>query len=314
VGRRRAPGTRGPTRDADSPAAPGRGLTSKESTMFQKLSNSFALARSSWHVLRTDRKLILFPILSGVCCLLLFLSFLVPILLSWDHLVDANGNPRPTMYVLTFAFYFVNYFVVIFFNAALVSCALMKFGGQEPTLGDGLSSAWVRLPQILAWALVSATVGILLRAIESAHEKVGQIVASVLGTAWSIMTYFVVPILVVERVGPFEAIKRSIGVMKKAWGEALVGHFGLGLFALLLFIPVFLLFVAAILAWAYVGQAAGVMLLVVAFLAFVLWMAAFAALQGIYLSALYQFAAHDAIPEGFDEHTMREAFVPKKSE
>lgn len=91
-----------------------------------------------------------------------------------------------------------------------------------------------RLPQIFAWALVSATVGVLLKLVENAHEKIGQFISAILGTAWTVVTFFVVPVLVVEKVGPFEAIKRSIALLKKTWGEALAGNFGLGLFMFLL--------------------------------------------------------------------------------
>ena len=38
--------------------------------MFDKLANSFALAKSSWQALLTDKKLLVFPIVSGICCVL----------------------------------------------------------------------------------------------------------------------------------------------------------------------------------------------------------------------------------------------------
>ena len=110
---------------------------------------------------------------------------------------------------VSFAFYFSTYFVIIFCNSALISCAMMRFNGQEPSVGDGFRMAMSRLPQIFAWALVSATVGMLLKVIENAHEKVGYYISMLLGAAWSIMTFFVVPVLVVEKTGPFEAVGRS---------------------------------------------------------------------------------------------------------
>src|SRR5262249_39867725 len=137
------------------------------------------------------------------------------------------------------------YFVIIFFNAALVSCALMRFNGVEPTLGDGLRAASLRLPQILLWALVSATVGMILKAIENSSEKVGQFISGILGMVWTVITYFVVPVLVVEKTGPFAAISRSTSILKKTWGESLVGGIGITLFIFLLALPgILLLFVA----------------------------------------------------------------------
>src|SRR5262249_48661246 len=128
----------------------------------------------------------------------------------------------------------------------LVSCAVMRFNGQEPTLGDGFRAAASRLPQILAWSLVSATVGVVLKVIENANEKVGQFISAILGTAWSVVTFFVVPVLVIEKVGPFQAVARSLAILKKTWGEALVGGIGLGLFKFLLLLPGFLLLVGGI--------------------------------------------------------------------
>src|SRR5262249_42533910 len=121
-----------------------------------------------------------------------------------------------------------NYFVIVFFNSALVACAIIRFKGGDPTVSDGLRAAGNRFPQILAWALASATVGVILRAIESRSEKVAQFAAALVGAAWSIATFFVVPVLVVERVGPVDAVKRSLSVLTRTWGEALTANFGVG--------------------------------------------------------------------------------------
>lgn len=278
--------------------------------MFDRISRSFQLTCDSWRVLRGNKRFMLFPILSGVCGLLVLLSFAVPLFMVADKLDGPNGPP-PWLYAVGFAFYFCNYFVIIFFNAALVSCALMKFDGQDPTVGDGLRAAGRRLPQILAWALVSATVGLLLQAIENAHEKAGYVIRLILGTMWTALTYFVVPVLVVENVGPFAAVKRSTSILKKTWGEAIAGHVGIGLFSLILFVPVLLLGVAAVLAFTYVGFEIGLVLLVATVLVGVLWAAACAALSAIYLSALYQYAAHERVPEGFSQETLGGAFFAK---
>jgi hypothetical protein len=283
--------------------------------MFERIANSFALARSSWHVLRTDKQLVLFPILSGLGTLLVLASFAVPLaVLAVNGQIPLDENKRPPVwtYAVAFAFYFCNYFVIVFFNAALISCALMRFNGERPTLGDGLRAAAARLPQIFAWALVSATVGVLLKVIESLHEKVGEIVSAILGTAWTVITYFVVPVLVVEKVGPFQAIGRSLALLKKTWGEALVGGIGLGLFKLLLLLPGLLLVVAGVafgialesLVVGAIGVVAGILYLL-------LFSAVGAALDTIFLGALYQYASFGRVAQGFDEANMRGAFHPK---
>jgi hypothetical protein len=286
--------------------------------MFERISRSFDLARSSWHVLRTDKKLVLFPIFSCIGVVIVLASFITPLIIlvvngqiKVDQLAD-NGKPVWWTYPLTFAFYFCNYFVIVFCNAALVSCALMRFNGQEPTIGDGFRAAGSRLPQIVAWSLVSATVGLLLKIIENAHEKIGQIVSAILGTAWTVVTFFVIPVLVVEKVGPFAAIGRSLSLLKKAWGEALVGGLGLGLFKLLLVLPGILALVAGIALCVMVqpvALGAGVVGLAVLYLLGA--SVACAALDTIFLAALYQYAAFEKVPEGFDRSNMEGAFAKK---
>jgi Family of unknown function (DUF6159) len=273
--------------------------------MFERISNGWSMARSSWRVLMSDKKLLLFPIVSGILSLLVFASFAVPLaVLGEGKLLDANGNLQIWMYPIIFAFYFCSYFVVIFCNAALVSCALLKFNGQESTLGDGFRAAAARFPQILGWALVSATVGLLLKAIENVNEKIGSWVSMLLGAAWTIMTYFVVPVLVVEKVGPIEAIGRSTSLLKKTWGEAVVGKIGLGLFLMLLAIPIVLLLVIGVALLAH-SPALGIIVLVAGGVAMLLYMAVSAAMN---MTAVYQYAAHDRCPDGFESETIARAF------
>jgi hypothetical protein len=283
--------------------------------MFERISNSFALARSSWHVLRTDKKLVLFPLISGLAALLVLASFAIPIgvLAAKGHIQLDDGKPPVWVYPVAFAYYFCSYFVIIFCNSALVSCAVMRFNGQEPTLGDGFRAAGARLPQIFAWALVSATVGLLLKLIENVHEKVGEFVSAILGTAWTVITYFVVPVLVVEKLGPFAAIRRSLALLRKAWGEALVGGIGLGLFKLLLALPGILLFFGGIaLLVADAPLALGLGLIGVGLVYLLGFLAVAAALDTIFLSALYQYAAFEQVPGGFDAACLEGAFKHKK--
>jgi len=283
---------------------------------FTRISTGFELACSSWQVLRTNKKLIVFPVLSGIACMLVLLSFATPFLIhpQWlDFLnVQARQGVHPPIwaYAVLFAFYFCNYFVITYFNAALISCAIISFNGGEPTLADGLGAANSRLPQILAWALVSATVGVLLKVIEHVHAKVGEIISLILGTAWSILTFFVVPVLVVEKVGPFQAVTRSTAILRRAWGESLVSHWGIGLFMFLVSLPGIILIVlgAALVAAALVPAIA---LIALGGLYMLAIMALGPTLNGICLAALYQYAADGQVPRAFDADLLSGAFVRK---
>lgn len=279
--------------------------------MFERLSNGFAMAKSSWHVVMSDKKLLLFPVVSGILFILVVASFWVPaaFLVDWDKVAN-NGKAPVWIYPFIAAFYFCTYFVVIFCNTALVSCALLRFNGEECSVGDGFRAAMARMPQILGWTLVAASVGLILKVIENAHEKAGYWIAAIIGTAWSIMTYFVVPVLVVEKCGPIEAVKRSTSIIKKTWGEALGGKVGIGLFLFLLAIPLILLLVVAVYLAATM-PAVGIILLIVAGILFLMYMAVGAALNTVFMTAVYQYAAHDSVPEGFDRETMAHAFTTK---
>ena len=194
--------------------------------MFNRIATGWELSKQSFRVLGSDKELVLFPLFSGVACLLVLASFAVPLWSTpWfrEVIETKQATHDPFAYLILFAFYVINYFVIVFFNAALVSCALKRMAGENPTVTYGLQQAASRLPQIAAWAVVSATVGVILKMIESKSEWIGKLVASLVGAGWAIATYFVVPILVVEQVGPLEALKRSTSLMRRTWGETLAG-------------------------------------------------------------------------------------------
>lgn len=281
--------------------------------MFERISNGFALARSSWNVLLQDKHLLVFPFVSGFLFLIVVASFAVPLalLVDWNQWGNqANDGKVPWWtYAVTFAFYFCTYFVTIFCNSALLSCTFLRFNGETPTVADGFRMAVARLPQIFAWALISATVGVLLKVVEQAHEKVGQFVASLLGTAWSVVTFFVVPVLVVEKVGPVEAVKRSIVLLRKTWGEALVGRFGIGLVLFLAAIPIGLILVGGVALIVSGHVPVGVGLLIVGGVLALLYMAVSSALHTILIAALYQYAADERVPEEFDRRVFSGAFA-----
>lgn len=284
--------------------------------MFERIHNGWELAQQSWSVLKLDKELLLFPIMSGISCLAVLATFLVPALLRFEELKGFLDQPDdPTRQVVfwtgLFLFYFMNYFVIVFFNTALIACAIIRFRGGDPTVSDGLTAAFNRLPQIFAWALVSATVGIILKAIESRSEKFGEIVSGVLGGAWTIVTYFVVPVLVVEKANPVTAVKQSFNIITKAWGESLVASFSIGiitfLFSLLAIVPVFLGGYLMSMDQVIPGTA----LIAIGLLGVLLVNLISSTLDAILLGALYLYAAEGETPEQFQRSSLRGAFQHK---
>jgi hypothetical protein len=283
---------------------------------FNRLSMGYDLALSSWKVLLQNKKLIVFPVLSGAACTLVLLSFAAPFLVhrEWLDFLDpkVQGGIQPPIwaYAVLFVYYFCNYFVITYFNAALISCAIITFNGGQATLADGLGAANSRLPQILAWSLVSATVGVLLKVLENVHEKLGEIISAILGIGWSILTFFVIPVLVVEKVGPFEAISRSTAILRKAWGEALVSHWGIGLFMFLVALPGIIVLVIGLVLLS-TALALGIAVIALGSIYLLAMMAIGPTLNGICLAALYQYAAEGHVPQLFDADLLSGAFARK---
>ena len=298
--------------------------------MFDTFSNSWAILTQSWSVLRKNKELTLFPVLSGIACLLVLISFALPFLLvpefgkqaiAWeDHAQQAanGGGQEPGVqagrivaYLLLFLFYVVNYFVIVFFNVALVSCAVIRMSGGEPTFSDGLSAAGSRFPQILGWAVVAATVGMILKLIEDRSDAVGRFVVGLLGVAWTVTTYLVVPILAVEGLGPMPALKRSASLLRRSWGEGLVGNFTMGIIGFLLYLPGF-----ALLVFGFVSlQQSGVMaaILIAAGAIYLFGVAIImSTLHQIYLAGVYLYAAQQRVAAGFDEQLLKSAFRRKR--
>jgi hypothetical protein len=238
-------------------------------------------------------------------------SFAVPGFFTgfWQQISD--GGATVGLYAVAFLFYFVQYLVIVFCNSALVSAAMVRLNGGDPTLGDGFRGAMAHLPAILGYAAIAATVGLILRVVADRAGAAGAIVAVIGGAAWSVVTFLAVPVLVIEGVGPIEAIKHSGSLLKKTWGEQIIGSAGIGLVFGLAGIGIALvggvLGVFALSASTWVGIA-----IIVVTVAAVLVVALLSAtLHGIYSAALYAYAVGGETG-GFDREVLAGAFRPRR--
>jgi hypothetical protein len=274
--------------------------------MFESIGRSFALVKTSWDILMDDKKLLVFPLLSGIVSLIVILTFALPLLLTGSFL-NMTGLGPIVFYGLLFVFYAVSYFVVIFFNTALITCVNARLNGKEATIGDGLSNALRHFGPILAWALISATVGLILQVLEDKAGFIGQIAASLIGGAWGLVTFFVVPILILEDKGVADSVKDSVSLIRKTWGESIVG--GGSIF--LVFLVIGIIAAAGIFALWFVSQsfllAIALLIIVVAILAIIA-----SAMQGIFVTALYTYARTGTVPSSFNKDLIANAFVPKQ--
>jgi len=267
-----------------------------------RFQNSIALAKASWQVLRDDKQLALLPLLSLVASLLIAVSFLIPAAII-AHDGSGTYSAKPVDWILAAIGYLVLTYVVVFFNAALVYAADRHLHGERITLGEAIHAASSRAGVLVPWVVVSATVSIVLRAIEERAGIVGRIVGAFAGMAWSVVTFLVLPILVVEGIGPIDAVKRSGELFRRTWGENLIANAGIGLATLIVgfvgAVPLFLLI------------AVGGPVAIVGIAALVVWVVAVglvsATLTGILQTALYRFATGETLP-GFDAALLRGSF------
>jgi len=288
------------------------------------------MARASFAILRRYPRLVIFPLISGAALLVVLGAIAVSLLPQlgsmhdlthgiWDKLgTDGSGNIW--FYVVAYIAIYVLTVIGVFFNVALVQCALRCHAGQEPSVRDGLAAATARFPQILGWALVTTTVGIALNAVESFLKDklgfLGSFIGGLLELGWAVMTYFVVPVLVTERVRPIAAVRRSSAILRQKWGESLAGQARFGLVGLVFYLQAAALFFIglAILLSYGAGAMAGLgpLLMALGVLYAVAIGVVLQALSTIFQAGVYLYATTGAVPPSLDRDLVENAFRPKK--
>jgi hypothetical protein len=277
---------------------------------------SWRLIKASLAVINSDGELLLLPLISGLATAVLAAGFIWLGVSSGTFAAIRAQGPGAGMsadfYVWLVLFYIVQYFIVYFFNTALVGAALQRLDGEDPTLGSALGVAVRRIGPILGYAFLSATLGILLRIIAERLGFIGRIIEGSVGLAWTVATFLVVPVLAAEGIGPVEAIEKSAALLKKTWGENLIGSAGMSI-----------VFSAIIAVAAVVFIGGGMMALqagyetsaVVAFIvggAIILGAILLAAALGaVYQAAVYDYAVAGRPPRGFDDDLINGAFRAK---
>lgn len=200
---------------------------------FERLKNGWKIAKLSFQTINENRTLLLFPVISSVSLILVLLTFFGGgFLLIGDQietLLDSGLTGNITAYALIFVYYLINYFIIVFFNAALIHCSVKIFNDEPTELSDGMNYAMSKINKIFSWSILSATVGTILQAIHSTG-RIGEFVAAFIGGAWSILTFFVVPIVIYEDKNVIDSVKESFAIMREKWGESIAGSVSFGIF------------------------------------------------------------------------------------
>jgi len=280
--------------------------------MIERFRNGFRLVQASWNVLKADRELLVLPIMSFLSSAALLALVFFGLFADDLSVIRDNGpmtTPTPFEWiVLGLAAYALSY-ITIYFNVALVCAADDRMTGGDPTVGSALSDAWRHAAAIAPWALVSVIVSLVLRAIEARAGILGRIAAGLFGLAWAMITYLILPVLVLEGLTVREAIARSKEVFVRTWGETVSGEMGMSMvtfLAVLLALPPLLLIGGG-------GQPALILIAVVLGLAWVLMVAVvMGALNTVFRVALYRYATDGDAPDGFDDLDLGNVFPPKR--
>ena len=282
--------------------------------MFTRFSRSWELIKASGAVLRQDKELLLFPFFSAIATAAVSASFILPLVASgaFEQAADVRSLDAASM-VWLFVFYLVQYFVIFFFNSALVGAAMIRLDGGDPTVRDGLRIAGSRVVQIIGYAAIAATVGLILRVIEERAGFIGRWIAGLLGLAFTVATFLTVPILVSRDIGPMEAVKESAVLLKKTWGENIIGNAGIGVVFGLFYMGIAFVGLMFVLAVVRTGNPTLIVLVMgIAVLAIIALALVQAALQGVYSAALYRYATDGNVGESFSSALLGEAFRPKR--
>ena len=280
--------------------------------MFRTIGNTWQITKLSWKVLQLDRELIFFPIMGtlGAIIVGVIAAGVFAGTGTFDRLGSGETEFNIVDLIVTLVAYFGALYMVIFCNAALIAAARERLEGGDPNVMSGIRAVRGMWLAILGWTIITGTVGLILQALQSmARENshgvmriVAIILVALLQTAWAYITFFVIPILVVERVGPFRAIRRSGSLLRQTWGEQLTASFSFFLIYLLAMLIVAIPVIVLIFIWPVGAIIVGVILGGIA-------LASVAAMEGIFKAALYEWVSEGKGSEWFDQRTLSNAYA-----
>jgi uncharacterized protein DUF6159 len=273
--------------------------------LMTKFSNGWTIATNSFRVLKENRQLVIFPILSGVSVIVILASFCVAFLgFSGWNLHSVSEPTRWVSYAILFLFYIINYFVIVFFNMALVHCTSLYFKGEEVTVEKGIEFSKSRIGSIIAWAVFAGIIGGILKIIQENVGSLGKIITGLIGVVWSIATFFVVPVIAYENLGPIAAFKKSALLMKEKWGESIGAGFSFMLIQLGAVVIIAIVAFAVAMINLIAGIAIGVLLLL-------LTGVIMSTVKTIFISAIYHNITGDPV-ELYNQQFIDNLFQAKR--
>ena len=282
--------------------------------MFEKIENSWKLAKGCWRVLMLDKEMLAFPFMAFISSVLVLGTLAYPF---WASQFTGVSGTVPSVapevlplaidgssmmlgwLLLTIVPTYICYFIMVFFNAGLTTCAFIRLCDGDPVLKDGFAMAWERLPKLFAYSVMAATIGLLLRMVKGRNNLLRSLLGATLDLGWRVASFFTVPTIIAEDKGAIDALKRSGQLVKRNWGEALTLEIGFSVLAYPAMVPFFVL-----VGFSYsIGQSLPIISAVLVTIAFVYMFIislVFSTLDAIAKAALYMYAKGEETPEGFE--------------
>lgn len=277
-----------------------------------RVSRGWALAKTSWAVLRADRSLMLFPIVGMAAGLAAGALLFAP-----GVALYSQDRSEPVLIGFGIVAAYALTFVALYFNTALAAAAARSLDGQDTSFATGMAAARERTGVIAQWAGLQLTVGLLLGLLQQlggesgAGRLVAVLLSSVLNLAWQVATFFVIPVIALEGLGPKAAFKRSAHVIRERWGEGIVGSASIGgVLFLIVLVPLAVLVLAGVaLVKSQPAAAAGAWAVAALLLGAAMLLGS--TLTAVFRVALFRYATEGRAGGGFSEEALAQAFRPK---
>ena len=273
-----------------------------------RMANTWRLTKNSWSLLKKDRELLWLPVLSMLTILAIVAAAAVVGFVTGSFDVDGGEGLSGSATVLGLVFAFLATATVVYFEGALVAGAHERMTGGDPTVRSAMSKAASRLPSLLGWALITMTVGLVLRFLRERLGWLGQILTFIAEAAWGVATYLVVPAIIIDDYRSFAGVKQSMALVKRTWGENLIAQAGFGLLGLVISLPIIVVAVLIGVLVPGIGMFVGIAIGVIG----VLTVSVVIGALGLYFkTALYEYATDGVAHGGYDIDQMRTSFRTK---
>ena len=300
-----------------------------------RFQRSWLLLKSSLSVIASNKQLLVFPVVIFTCTVTIVTFFLLPPVLRptghpyvsaehWQAISHslftnngAHGEAKFTPAALVYMgfLYLLTMFIATFCNVAFYHEILAALAGQPVSIARGLKFAFSKIWSVLMWSVFAGLVGLVIRMIEERLELVGRIIGGLIGLAWSIAAVFAIPVIVTDEqnANPFAVLRKSATVLKRTWGEALIGYAGLSFANLFIMLGSIL--------WLFASIAVSVALhnyWIIAFSAFswlvaiCCWSYIVGVASHVYRGALYLYADQGIVPAPYTQEMMDAAWKFKK--